>query len=233
MKRILVGFSVLALASVALGQSFTDGFEGADYTNNNLPSGTINSAVLWTALNNSTALGAVGWFDGTTSIISPHSGAQYLAANYNSGAGATTIDDWLMSPVRTFNNGDVISFYTQTEDSLAGQFPDRLYLKLSTNGSSTAIADFATTLVSVNPNLTTTGYPLAWTQFSVTLTGLPGAGSTGRFAFNYNVTNGGPGGTNSDYIGIDDVAYSAVPEPASIAILGIGALTLLRRRRRR
>ena len=50
------------------------------------------------------------------------------------------------------------------------------------------------------------GYPSVWTQYSVTLSGISGT-PTGRLAFRYFVENGGPAGANSDYIGIDTVAY--------------------------
>jgi hypothetical protein len=43
--------------------------------------------------------------------------------------------------------------------------------------------------------------------------------------------NAGPSGANSDYIGIDTVAYDAVPEPASMIALGLGAAALIRRRK--
>ena len=91
---------------------------------------------------------------------------------------------------------------------ICSSFPDRMRLLLSTNGASTTPADFSTVLVSVNEGLTTAGYPNAWTQFNVTISGLSGA-TSGRFAFNYNVPNGGPSGANSDFIGIDTVLYSS------------------------
>ena len=53
---------------------------------------------------------------------------------------------------------------------------------------------------------TTTGYPTAWTNFTVTLSNIT-APVEGRLAFRYFVENGGPNGVNSDYIGIDTVQY--------------------------
>ena len=107
---------------------------------------------------------------------------------------------------------------------------------MSTNGASSNlgvtandVGDFTTLLLDINPTLTTTGYPSTWTQFSATVTGLGGP-TTGRFAFRYFTPNGGPSGANSDYIGIDTV--NIVPEPASAAVLAIGGLTLIARRRR-
>ena len=89
-------------------------------------------------------------------------------------------------------------------------------------------------MLTINPNLTTSGYPNVWTQFNATVSGL-GAPTNGRFAFRYFVTNAGPNANNSDYIGIDDFSYvsNPVPEPATMAVLGLGAMALIRRRRSR
>jgi hypothetical protein len=71
-------------------------------------------------------------------------------------------------------------------------------------------------LKSINPNLQpdddptgANGYPAAWTQFTITgADGIPASGS-GRIAFRYYVTDGGPDGANSNYIGIDTVSITA------------------------
>ncbi|MBE2235907.1 MAG: choice-of-anchor J domain-containing protein, partial [Anaerolinea sp.] len=52
------------------------------------------------------------------------------------------------------------------------------------------------------------GYPQSWTQYTVTLSGLP-ANASGRLAFRYFVTDGGPSGNNSNYIGIDTVEFTS------------------------
>jgi hypothetical protein len=146
----------------------------------------------------------------------------------SSSGGPVYLKVYLMSPVLTFNNGDTIKFYTR----IAGvtSFADRLILKLSTSGSSVATANFNTTLLTVNPTLSTTGYPTSWTQFTGTVSGLAGP-TTGRFAFDYDVPNGGPAGTNSFRIGIDTVTFTATPEPAlGLVVIGvIGAIMRWRR----
>lgn len=55
----------------------------------------------------------------------------------------------------------------------------------------------------MNPSLITGVYPTSWTKFTATVSGLAGP-TSGRVAFRYFVTNGGPSGANSDYIGIDE-----------------------------
>ena len=98
---------------------------------------------------------------------------------------------------------------------------------MSTNGASTnvgstatSVGDFTTLLLNINPNYTTNGYPNVWTQFTVTLSGLPPAGATGRLAFRYFVENAGFSGANSDYIGIDRAVYNGPcgsPTPTTTA----------------
>jgi hypothetical protein len=93
-------------------------------------------------------------------------------------------------------------------------FPDRLQVRMSTNGASinvgtTAfdVGDFTNLLLDINPTYTIVGYPEAWTQFTVTISGVP-TGATGRLALRYFVENGGPEGTRSNYIGIDRAVYN-------------------------
>ncbi len=174
----------------------------------------------WHALNNSSPIGEVGVFGSQATVFPPHAGMTFAGMNFRNGSGLAAIDTYLMSPVVTFKNGDSITFWTRTVATPA--FPDRMRLLLSTNGASTTSADFSTVLLSINESLTTTGYPSDWTQFTVTIFGLGGT-TSGRFAFNYNVPNGGPLGTNSDFIGIDDVVLTqpvACPSPTPLYTRG-------------
>lgn len=175
----------------------------------------------WYQQNNSTPIGTnPNWIQGVnvaaTGPFDAFNGAanSYICANYNSVAGANTISNWLVTPNRTYKNGDVFTFYTRRPNPMPIEYPDRLELRLSTNGASTnvgtganGVGDFTTLLLSVNPSLVTNVYPVVWTQFTVTISGLS-APTSGRIAFRYFVTNGGPSGANSDYIGIDNVVYT-------------------------
>lgn len=189
----------------------TEGF--ADITTL-IPSG-------WRMQNNSQpGPGATGWFQGSTAALTSQSGApnSYIAANYDNGTGASTLSNWLLTPALTLVNGGQFTFWTRTMSIPA--YADRLQVRLSTNGTSsnvgssaTDVGDFTTLLLDINPTYTLTGYPNVWTQFTLTLSGLVPQ-STGRLAFRYFVENGGPSGTNSDYIGIDSVEYAcATPTP--------------------
>ena len=84
------------------------------------------------------------------------------------------------------------------------------------------VGDFTTTLSSVNPALTVSGYPEDWTLVTATVSGLA-APIDGRVAFRYFVTDGGPTGINSSIIGVDTFSYvAAVPEPATWALMLVG-----------
>lgn len=220
-KRVCVAIiCMVALCAIpVLAQSFTEEFEDI----------TTLSGDGWYTQNNSTTIGTTSWgpisaaegprsgadFQGNTSVFTAFSGAGYIADNYNATTGASTISDWLMTPVVTIQDGDTISFWTTTSPD--STFPDRLYLRMSLNGTSTNcgtlpddVGDFTTSLVEINPTLAAGGYPDTWTQFTATISGVP-TPTQGRFAFHYYVTNGGPSGLNSNYIGVDLVEYNSVP----------------------
>ncbi len=201
-STLLALSAAVALAGAAKAQSFSEGFEPGPTT-----PGIAPVPAGWTSVNNSPAgPGLVpDWQVRNDAAVFPaFAGATYAWVNYNSTVGANDISNYLISPLVTFNNGDTISFYTRTVPAPA--FPDRLELVFNTTGSTNPL-DFTNVLVTVNPTLTTAGYPTSWTQFTGTISGLSGP-TGGRFAFHYNPTNGGPAGANSDYIGVDEVVYT-------------------------
>lgn len=185
-------------------QSFMEGFESSS-----LPAG-------WDTVNMSgPAPGTVpAWFPSSNFIAPPaaQEGSQFIAANYQAEGNNGTISSWLFTPTISLSNGDLFQFYTRTVANTV-QYPDRLELRLSLNGSSintgttsASTGDFIYLLASINPSLTQAGYPSTWTKYTFSLGGIP-AGATGRIAFRYYVTNSGPNGINGDGIGIDSVYY--------------------------
>jgi len=167
----------------------------------------------WVLMNHSEPLGAVDWFQGNDEVFPAFDGdpTAYIAANFNDGGDLATISNWLLTPEIGLQDGSTLTFYTRTVE--LSQFPDRLQVRMSTNGASVNIGvtafdvgDFTTLLLDINPTYTIGGYPEAWTQFTINLTGVP-TGSTGRLAFRYFVEDAGPEGVNSNYIGIDRVIY--------------------------
>ncbi len=219
LKHLLLSLLLLS-ASSKVWAAYTYGFDDINTT----------TADGWVQTNNSAPLGQFGWFQGTT-LFAAHSGAadSYIAASYqNTDLG--NISNWLISPMFTFTDGDVLTFFTRTEPG--APFPDNLELRLSTNGNSsdvgftdTSLGDFTTLLLAVNPSLTVGGYPEDWTVYSVVLSGL-GVAKDGRFAFRYAVPDTN---TNGDFIGIDTVSLTSAsdtPEPGSWALVGVGITTL-------
>lgn len=231
-----VSLAFAALPLTAQAQSFTEGFNSGGGTG-------------WTTTNNSTnADGSWGLASGLTNsgvtVVSPYEGNAFAVADYTStggdDSGVGTISNWLISPLITgMQNGDVITFYTTTVPDSG--FPDRLELRMSTGSgtdvgsSETSVGTFTSLLTSVNSTLDVGGYPETWTQYTVTLSGLSGP-TTGRVAFRYFVTDGGPAGDNSNVIGVDAFSYTsvtAVPEPATWMMSLGGAALLLGLRRMR
>jgi hypothetical protein len=201
----LYGIAAALLASAAGAQLLDEGFESVAGL----------EAAGWHLENKSEPIGTTDWFQGNSSVFPAFDGStsSYLGANFDNVAGPGTISNWAITPVLPLLPGDSITFYTRTVTAPA--FPDRLELWLSVSGASTdtgegpgGLGAFSTFLLSINPTLTTVGYPTSWFQFEGTVPALPGP-RMGRFGFSYYVTDAGDGAANGDYIGIDRVVYSS------------------------
>jgi hypothetical protein len=218
---IIVGlWFVLGVGNVR-AQAITEGFDNI----------TTLPAAGWFTQNNSMPVGSLSWFQPTGVFTAQSGGAtSYIGVNFNSTTGTNTISNWLLTPNRTFNNGDVIKFWTRTVT--ANPFPDRLQVRLSTAGASTnvgttnvSVGDFTTLLLDINPTYNDVpgappaSYPDVWTEITITLSGLSGP-TSGRIAFRYFVEFGGPSGDNSNYIGIDTFSYT----PGAVMVTADAAL---------
>lgn len=170
----------------------------------------------WAMTNNSEPVGLNSWFQGNPVVMPAHEGGEnaYIGANYNS-AGVTPghISNWLMTPELTLTDDSTLSFWTRSP--AGSSWADRLEVRMSTAGASTdvgsgysGVGDFTERLLVINESLAGSGYPQEWTQYEVTIDGLD-APTSGRLAFRYHVPDGGPAGTNSNFIGIDTVSYEA------------------------
>ena len=192
-------------------------------------------------LNRSTPVGPESWGKGNTNFFNAQSGTvgSYFADTFEAASQAGTsavISDWLLTPTILLNNGYTFSFWARSDGDPS--FPDSLQLRLSTSGTSanvgttaTSVGVFTTLLLSINPTVASGGFPTNWTQYTGTISGLTGL-TSGRLAFRYFL----PDGINTgDYIGIDNVVVTAVPEPETVAVLalGLGAMGLGLRRKSR
>ena len=153
----------------------------------------------------------LGWNQGAGAATFPaYEGLEdeYISVNYNSTSGST-INNWMIAPVLNLENGDEITFWSRT--MTGSTFADRLEVRLDPTGVNTnpagpaSVGSYTELLLEINPGLTIGGYPEVWTQYTATVSGLTGAVDT-RVAFRYWVTDGGPFGNNSNYIGIDSLS---------------------------
>ena len=205
-RFIIVFCCVWSLASNS--QTFIEDFED------------LSNLSDWYFLNNSDSP-YESWGNGNTNNFNAYGGASFLGVGYESSNSIepVTLSNWAVSPSRTFNNGDVLTFYSR-RINFTPVFPDRLEVRMSSAGNSIytgfsaeEVGDFTTLLLSINPDLTSGGYPSEWTQYTVIISGLI-APVNGRIAFRYFVPDGGPEGSNSNYIGIDSFTYySTLTEP--------------------
>lgn len=164
----------------------------------------ITALTDWTFDNQSDAPDTV-WTQGAVDTFPANAGApdSYIFSNFRATSGSR-ICNFAILPEENLING--LDFWTRKplEDGIA--FPDRLRVVYSpTGGTNTGncvndFGDFTETLLTINEGLNTGGYPTDWTEFNVKV-----PEGNGRVAFVYDVTDAGPLGFNSNYIGIDSV----------------------------
>ena len=201
----LIGASAAAQSEVLVSENF-----------NNVAS--LNGSG-WVMNNNSTPVGTVAnWFQGDQTTFAAQAGPanSYAAANYNNAAVGGTLDNWLITPVFDTTNDVTVSFWARSDQF--ADYRDHLAVGLS-KGSGTALTSF----------VLGNAFEVAgdWAHYTVTLAS-QGWGSTGRLAFQYTGD-----ADMSNYVGIDTLTVTRVPEPASLLLLGAGLMGLVASRRRK
>jgi hypothetical protein len=152
------------------------------------------------------------WFQGNSLVFNSFNGPSsgYLASNYQVISNANNLDNWLILPRNNTSAGDSIIFYSRSV--LNSNYPDSLRVMFSQNGDSLpegSWSEIGRFKASVDGN---------WKRIAYRVSS---SGAASRFAIRYNVVNGGPGGVNSDYIGIDALTLEKAPGANDMAVLSI------------
>ena len=213
----------LALIAAAAGSLANTGITAITILSEGFDNVPALPAAGWAQVNNSTAPLGTSWFQGNAGIFAAASGAanSYVAANFlGTGSAAGSVSNWLMTPTVALDTTSLLSFLVRT----AGDgFLDKIEVRLSTSGASTSVADFSTVLGTFQAS-TSTG----WVSRSFGTSGIA-APTTGRLAFRYVVDNVSTAG---NYLGLDNVVItSAIPEPGTYLLMGLGVAGLMLRRR--
>lgn len=165
-----------------------------------------------------TPLPDAGWFQGdNTSEFTAQSGpdSSYIASNFLASSPTGFIDTFLITPFFSLESNVTLTFWART-DNLGFSDSFAVLAGTSVGGGGEAVSQVLADTVALGD----------WTQYTVQLAG-QGAGATGRFAFEYFGSV-----ETSNYIGFDTVTVTAVPEPGTYALMGLGLAALALRRRK-
>ncbi len=199
MKKPLLYTLMSALPLLGAAQALQEGFDDI----------TTLDADGWIMSNQSDPVGTTNWFQGSTTVFPSHAGPAnaYIGANYNNVADAGDISNWLITPEVNVQDGHILSFWTRT--GTGSIWNDHLEVRSSTGSlvepvGSADVGSFTNLLISINADYDLS-YPENWTKYTWTVSGVGSTPVAMRFAFRYNVLNGGNNGTDSNFIGIDEV----------------------------
>lgn len=183
--------------------------EGFDNSANPLPfSENFDSANLplgWSIVDgdgSGTSYAVVQQLNFTNATANPHSGMSFIHGSFNSANASGLIDEWLISPPIDLSGGTNYNL-NYWVSSVGGQFADSLKIWVSTTGTNPS--DFTEVDYFLVPGPVDT-----WFERNLDLTAF--GGNTVYIAFNYFVVDGGPNGTHSDNVIIDDITVDLVTD---------------------
>ncbi|KAA3602159.1 MAG: T9SS C-terminal target domain-containing protein [Calditrichaeota bacterium] len=183
--------------------------EGFDNSANPLPfSENFDSATLplgWSVVDgdgSGTSYTVVQQLNFTGATANPHSGMSFIHGSFNTANGNGLIDEWLISPAIDLSGGTNYNL-NYWVSSVGGQFADSLKIWVSTTGTNPA--DFTEVDYFLVPGPVDT-----WSERNLDLTAF--GGNTVHVAFNYFIVDGGPNGTHSDNVIIDDITIDLVTD---------------------
>ena len=170
-------------SNVGIKTSFTEEFENVGILENKG----------WAFLDNSTSSGGgpyAYWSQGTfgqdkagtwygfTAYSYSTDIREYAYSQATSSTSAISVSGWMITPTLSVKNGDKISFYTRCDT--AAPCANRMQVRLA-NSSSTGLGisamstgNFSTILFDINSNQAIGGFPINWTKYEYTFSGISG-----------------------------------------------------------
>ena len=172
----------------------------------------------WTLRNASTPLGSTGVGLGDPRIFAAQAGTpgSYLSADHKNAASGGKIETWILSPAFSTEQGGTASFWLRGDVPAGHQDTGRA--GVTEGGSSCEVCGLGDGFT----DWYATG---RWTQVVIDFAAR-GPGTQARFAIVYEGLE-----SSANYIGIDSLQITSVPEPGSWLLVA-GGLSVLAVRRR-
>lgn len=214
LHKLSVAAALAVLAAGVQAQGLTQNFDAG------IPAS-------WTLVNNSATPLGNNWFQGNSAIFPAFNGADtsYAAANFVSTLATTgAVSNWMILPALTLDSTSTISFRVR---GAGDSFSDQVEVRFSPGTG----ADVGTTTTSSGTfnsllGFYTTTVDAGWVSQTYNLgLAIP---TEGRIAFRYVVADVATAG---NYLGIDNVVITAIPEPGTYALFALGLAGVMLRRR--